>query len=82
MGRKKISNLLEIYGERVSEKFLTGYKFSYNGLDISMSLILLYPVRLPSFYFPSVSDRWFGEGRGGAFRTTQTRRPCSRFRGC
>ena len=26
------------------------------------------------FYFPSVSDRWFGEGLGGAFRTTPTRR--------
>ena len=30
-----------------------------------MSLTLLYPVRLPPLYFPSVSDRWFGEGRGG-----------------
>ena len=27
-----------------------------------MSLTLLYPVRLPPLYFPSVSDRWFGVG--------------------
>ena len=37
-----------------------------------MSLTLLYPVRLPPLYFPSVSDRWFGEGRGGTFRTSWT----------
>ena len=33
-----------------------------------MSLTLLYPVRLPPLYFPSVSDRWFGEGRGGVLK--------------
>ena len=49
-----------------------------NGLNISMSLTLLYPVRRPPLYFPSVCDRWFGEGRGGAFRTTRTRRPSPR----
>ena len=42
-----------------------------------MSLTLLYPIKLPPLYFPSVSDCWFGEGRGGAFRTTRTHRPCT-----
>ena len=42
--------------------------FSSSGLDFPLSLLLPYPVRLPPLYFPSVSDRWFEEGRGGGLR--------------
>ena len=35
-----------------------------------MSLTLLYPVRLPPFYFPSVSDRWVGVGLLGLLEPT------------
>ena len=40
-----------------------------------MSLTLLYPVRLPPFYFTSVSDRWFGEGRVGLLELLKRPRP-------